>query len=688
MTIRLPRRIYDLAGLALLSLVGAAALGGVALNRGEHVNAAWILLATVCWFVLGYRVYSRFIADRVLGLDDGRATPAEVNDDGRDYVPTHRMVVFGHHFAAIAGPGPLVGPVLAAQLGYLPGLVWLLVGSVLGGCVQDFVVLFCSMRRNGKSLGQIAREELGVVGGFTALVGVLAIMVILLAVIGLVVVKALADSPWGTFTIAATIPIALLMGVYMRFWRPGRVDEASLVGGVLVLASVWAGGLVAHSPTLAPWFTFDAKTMALLLIAYGYAASTLPVWLLLAPRDYLSTFVKIGTVGLLGVGILAARPDMALPPVTPFFYTGMGPVWAGSPFPFLFVTIACGAVSGFHALIASGTTPKLIRKESQARLIGYGAMLTEAFVAVMALLAASVLSPGVYFAMNSPTALVGSTPAAAVATISGWGFPLTELDMQSITQAVGEKTLFARTGGAPTLAVGMARIFGSLTGGRALDLWYHFAIMFEALFILTTLDAGTRVGRFMLQDLLGHAWEPLGRVSWGPGVLVTSAMMVGAWGWFLLQGVMDPLGGINSLWPLFGISNQMLAAIALCVATTVLLKMGRGRYAWVTGVPLAWLAVTTLTAAWEKITAANPRVGFLADAAQLRLRQAGVDPTEAARLDRLIFNDRLDAGMAVFLASVVVVILCAAVVTWWRIATGRVEAVPSEAPYVPSRFSA
>jgi carbon starvation protein len=688
MILRIPRRLLGLAGWGGSSFLGASLLGGVALGRGEPVNAAWILVAAVCIYLIAYRWYSRFIALRVLGLDDGRATPAEVHDDGKDYVPTHRWVVFGHHFAAIAGPGPLVGPVLAAQLGYLPGLLWIVVGGVLGGCVQDFVILFASMRRDGRSLGQMARQELGPVAGYTALVGVLAIMVILLAVIGLVVVRALAESPWGTFTIACTIPIAILMGLYMRYWRPGRVEEASLFGLVGIVLAVVAGGWVAQIPALAAWFDLSPTLLAVLLIAYGYLASTLPVWMLLAPRDYLSTFVKIGVTAALALGILAVRPGMQMPAITEFAFSGAGPVWAGDLFPFVFITIACGAISGFHSLVSSGTTPKLISRESDARLVGYGGMMMESFVAVMAMLAACVLSPGVYFAMNSPPALLGQGPEAAAGVITGWGYPVTAAEMQGLAEEVGEETLWSRAGGAPTLAVGMARIFSSLTGGRWLDLWYHFAIMFEALFILTTLDAGTRVGRFMLQDLLSHRFPRLADHTWWPGVLGTSAAVVGAWGYFLYQGVVDPLGGINSLWPLFGIANQMLASIALVVATTVLVRMGRARYAWVTGLPLAWLVATTQTAGFQKIFSSEARVGFLAQAADLQAKLAA-GAVEAARVfdtRQMIFNYYLDAVVAAAFALVVWVVLAAAAGTWWRLGRGPQPPPSTECPYVPSRL--
>jgi len=648
--------------------LGTLAAGVVAMARGEAIGAVWVVIAALATYAVAYRFYSAFLAARVLSLDDRRQTPAVRLNDGRDFVPTNRWVVFGHHFAAIAGPGPLIGPTLCAQFGYLPGTIWIIVGVVLGGAVQDFFILVGSLRRDGKSLGQMAREEIGVLGGFAALIGVLLIMIILMAVLGLVIVNALKGSPWGTFTVGATIPIALVMGSYMRFLRPGRVGEATIWGLALVLAAVVAGRWVGENPGLAPLFTFSARTLAWMIIGYGFAASVLPVWLLLAPRDYLSAFIKIGTIGALAAGILVFQPQLAMPPLTRFV-DGTGPIFAGKIFPFAFITIACGAISGFHALVASGTTPKLLQRESDARMIGYGAMLMESFVAVMAMVAAAVLQPGVYFAINSPAGVVGATAEHATATISEWGFPVTVREVQALADDVGEQSLLARTGGAPSLAVGMAHIFANSLGGKTvMALWYHFAIMFEALFILTTMDAGTRVGRFMLQDFLGHFWEPLGRTSWGPSVLITSAGMVGAWGYFLYQGVVDPLGGINSLWPLFGISNQLLAAIALSVATTLVIKAGRGRYVWTTLLPLTWLLSVTLTAGYQKIFSPDRRIGFLTHATLLsdQLVAGQVAADRLAETRALIFNDRLDAAVTALFMGLVIVIVVDSLREWYR----------------------
>jgi carbon starvation protein len=672
----------------VVALVGAGALGAIALARGEPVNGLFFVVAGGATYLVAYRFYSAFIAARVLTLDATRATPAERLDDGRDFVPTNRWVVLGHHFAAIAGPGPLVGPTLAAQFGYLPGTLWLVAGAVLGGCVQDFVILFFSLRRDGRSLGQIARDEVGRRAGLLTMVSVLAIMIILLAVVALVVVNALKHSPWGAFTLALTIPIALLMGVYMRYWRPGRVMEASAIGLVLVLFAVVAGQWVAQSPQWAPWFTLTGKALAVAVIVYGFAASALPVWLLLAPRDYLSAFIKVGVVLALAAGILLVRPEIQMPALTRFV-DGSGPVFAGALFPFCFITIACGAVSGFHALIASGTTPKLLMRESDARLVGYGSMLMESFVGVMAMVAACALEPGVYFAINSPAGIVGATAAEAAATISGWGFPLDPLAMDRLAASVGEATLLNRTGGAPSLAVGMAHIFsGTIGGERLLGIWYHFAIMFEALFILTVLDAGTRVGRFMVQELGGRYIPGLARTRSWTSTLVTSGVIVGAWGYFLYQGVLDPLGGINSLWPLFGIANQILASVALVVATTILIKMGRTRYLWVTLVPMAWLVTVTLTGASQKLFHDDPRIGFLAQARSLeqRIAEGRVPEAKLAETRHVIFNNRLDAGVTGFFALLILLLLAEAATEWYRILTGRRTAALSESPYVRTRW--
>jgi carbon starvation protein len=672
-----------------VSLVAAFALAGIALNRGEPINSIWVVLAAVCTYLVGFRFYGKFIATRVMMLDNARATPAERLRDGHDFVPTNKWIVFGHHFAAIAGPGPLVGPVLAAQFGYLPGTLWIIAGCVLGGAVQDSIILFSSVRRNGKSLGQMAREEIGKVGGWTALVTVFLIIIILLAVVALVVVNALKGSPWGTFTIAATMPIAVFMGLYLRYWRPGRVLECSLIGFGLVVLAILGGEWVAHSALLAPWFTLSGVALALAVVIYGFFASALPVWLLLAPRDYLSTFVKLGVVFMLAVGILLVRPPLHLPALTRFV-DGTGPIFAGKIFPFCFITIACGAISGFHSLISSGTTPKIIAREWHIWPVGYGSMLLEGFVAVMAMIAACALQPGVYFAVNSPAGMVGATAEAAVATVSGWGFPVTTQEMERLSREVGELTLFYRTGGAPSLALGMAEIFAKSGGGRAIvGFWYHFAIMFEALFILTIIDAGTRVGRFMLQDLLGHFWKRGGRTGWMPGIILTSALVVLAWGYFLYQGVVDPLGGINSLWPLFGISNQLLAAVALCLATTILLKMHGPKYMWIPCLPLAWLVVVTFTAAYQKIFSPFPRVGFLA---QARALQAALDAgqiavAKAAETKALIFNARLDAVVCAVFIVLVAAILFDSLQLWIRLLRGKCAAELYDAPFVQSTLN-
>ena len=668
-----------------IACLGAGAVGSIALNRGESVNAVWFILAAVCVHAIGYRFYSAFIAAKVTVLDASRATPAERYNDGRDFVPTNRWIVFGHHFAAIAGPGPLIGPTLAAQFGYLPGTLWILIGAVLGGCVQDFVILYCSVRRDGRSLGQMAREELGPIGGAVALIAVMAIMTILIAVLGLVVVNAMRHSPWATSTVVATIPIAILVGLYMRRIRPGRVLEGSLIGLALLLASVFAGGWINQHPVMHNWFDFGGPVLALMVIAYGFAAAVMPVWLLLAPRDYLSTFMKVGTIVGLAIAIIVMDPQVRMPALTRFV-DGTGPVFGGTLFPFVFITIACGAISGFHSLISSGTTPKLLANEADARFIGYGAMAMESFVAIMAMVAACMLDPGVYFAINSPAGITGATVAEAAMNISSWGFPVSVEQMQTLATKMGETTLFARTGGAPSLAVGMASIFASALGSGLLAVWYHFAIMFEALFILTTVDAGTRVARFMLQDLLGNLYRPLARTSWYPSVLLCSALVVAGWGYFLYMGTIDPLGGINSLWPLFGIANQMLAAIALCVGTTIIVKSGRARYAWVTAMPLIWLVIVTSSAAWEKLFSPELRVGFLAHAADLETRLASMAAGQTAQTARLIFNDRLDAALTAFFLIATWVIFFETVRVCYAVLQGRTCPQLSETPHVPSRL--
>ena len=683
------KRLLQIVIWTAVAALGAVALGTIAFHRGEPINATWFVLAAACSYLVAYRLYSAFIAAKLLALDNTRATPAERRDDGRDFVPTNKWVLFGHHFAAIAGPGPLVGPTLAAQFGYLPGTLWLIAGAAFAGCVQDFVILFCSIRRDGKTLGEMARDEVSKRGGLIAQLAVLTIMIILLAVVALVIVNALKSSPWATFTLAMTIPIALLLGVYLRYFRPGRVLEASLIGVALVLFVVVAGQWVADSPYLAKVFTLGGVTLAFAIIAYGFAASALPVWLLLAPRDYLSAFIKAGAIFSLAAGILLVRPQVLMPPLTRFV-DGSGPVFAGKIFPFCFITIACGAISGFHSLISSGTTPKMIQREGHARFIGYGAMLLESFVGVMAMVAACAMTPGVYFAINSPASIVGATPEAAAATISSWGYPLSGATMTGLAHAVGEQTLLNRAGGAPSLAVGMAQIFSSTIGGdRLLSIWYHFAIMFEALFILTVLDAGTRVGRFMVQELGGRVWKPMGRMNWMPGILLSSALIVGAWGYFLYQGVVDPLGGINSLWPLFGIANQLLAAVALVVATTILLKMGRLKWIWVTLLPMAWLVIITMTASFQKIFSANARIGFLsqANAMVAQLAAGKIPGAKIADTQRLIFNLRLDAVVTAVLAGMILVLLVEALGQWYAILSRGKEPVLQETPYVATQWA-
>jgi carbon starvation protein len=671
----------------LIAILGASAVGGIALNRGESINALWFITAALCVYAIAYRFYAAWIAATVLVVDQTRATPAERLDNGRDFVPTNKWIVFGHHFAAIAGPGPLVGPTLAAQFGYLPGTLWLLFGSVLGGCVQDMVTLFLSTRRNAKSLGQMARDELGPLGGTAALIGTFFIMIILIAVLGLVVVNAMKHSPWATSTVAATIPIAMIVGLYMRHLRPGQVLEASALGVTLLLLSVAGGGWIDGSETLRGLFDHEGLTLAWWVMAYGFAAAILPVWLLLAPRDYLSTFMKLGTITLLAVAIVVLQPDVKMPAVTQFI-DGTGPIFGGKLFPFVFITIACGAISGFHALISSGTTPKLLTNERDIRMIGYGGMVLESFVAVMAMIAATVLDPGVFFAINSPAGVVGKEAATAVATIASWGFPVSVEQMQTLASQMGETSLFARTGGAPSLAVGMASIFGSAFGEGLLALWYHFAIMFEAIFILTTLDAGTRVGRFMLQDMLGNIWPKMGETSWAPSVMLTSALVVAGWGYFLYIGVIDPNGGVNILWPLFGIANQMLAAIALCVATGILVKSGKFNHAWVTGLPLLWLIIITSTAAWQKITSDDIRIGFFAAANDLsdKLATGTLPPEKAAIAPQLIFNLHLDAWLTLFFVA----LLWTIVFDMLRVCSLHLAGKPvrplTEVPHSPSQL--
>ncbi|AIM17115.1 carbon starvation CstA family protein [Neobacillus sedimentimangrovi] len=670
-------------GIATLGAVGFAI---IALNRGESINAIWLLTAAVSVYAISYRFYSKFIAQKVFQLDDQRKTPAEIHNDGKDYVPTNKWVLFGHHFAAIAGAGPLVGPILAAQMGYLPGTIWIVVGVVLAGAVQDFVILFGSMRRDGKSLGEMIKDEMGKVTGLIAMIGILGIMIILLAVLALVVVKALVGSPWGMFTIAATIPIAILMGVYMRYIRPGRVGEASLIGIVLLVLSLIFGQTVAETPALAKMFTFSGEAIAIMMIIYGFIASVLPVWLLLAPRDYLSTFLKIGTIVGLALGILIVSPNLEMPAMTKFI-DGTGPVFAGNLFPFLFITIACGAVSGFHALVSSGTTPKMIETESHARPIGYGAMLMESFVAVMAMIAACVLTPGVYFAINSPAALIGIDVTSAANAVSSWGFTVTPQVLETLAKDVGESTILSRTGGAPTLAIGMAVIFSNVIGGKALmAFWYHFAILFEALFILTTIDAGTRVGRFMIQDIIGTAYKPFAKTDALLPNIIATTLCVTFWGYFLYQGVIDPLGGINTLWPLFGIANQMLAGLALLLGTTILFKMGKKAYVWVTLVPTTWLLIVTMSAGWQKLFHEDPKIGFLSHA---KIFKEAYDngkilaPAKtAAEMKQVLINDYVDAALCAIFMLVVVVVLFSALRIWYQVLSGK-KLPLYETPYVP-----
>jgi len=657
--------------------LGTGSIALLAWSRNEPVSALWIVVAAVCVFAVAWRFHSAWLVARVLTVDEMRATPAVVHEDGRDYVQTNRWIVFGHHFAAIAGPGPLVGPVLAAQFGYLPGMLWILIGATLGGAVHDSIILFCSVRRRGKSLAQMVREEVGPFAGILALVSIIAIMVILLAVLALVVVKALAESPWGLFTIAATMPIAVLMGLGMRYWAPGRLGLVSLCGFFGLLCAV-AGGQWLHGTPLAGWLTLQGTTLAWWIMGYGFVASVLPVWLLLAPRDYLSTFMKLGTVAMLGLAIVILAPMLRMPAVTRFI-DGSGPVFAGPLFPFCFITIACAAVSGFHSIVASGTTPKMLARESDIRFVAYGGMITEMVVGIMALIAAATLEPGQYFAIN-----MKGDVATVTQQVTALGFPVTADQMQDLATSVGEITMVGRTGGAPTFAVGMAHMFAGVIGSKAaLALWYHFAIMFEALFILTTIDAGTRVGRFLIQDLLGYFWRPLGETRSTAGNWIGSAAFVTAWGWFLYQGVVDPLGGVNSLWPIFGVANQLLAVIALALGTTVLIKMGRKRYLWVPLLPLAWLLAVTMTAGWMKIFSADPRLGFLSQAAVLEGKIAGGGASaQLAEWHRLVFSNRVDAVVTGTFLVLVALVVLSSVRTWVALLAGRRAADLREEPYV------
>lgn len=677
-------------GWGLLALLGAGSLGYIALNRGEQINALWIVVAAVCVYLIAYRYYGLYIASRVLAVDGSRMTPAVRHNDGLDYVPTDKKVLFGHHFAAIAGAGPLVGPVLAAQMGYLPGMLWLLAGVVLAGAVQDFMVLFVSTRRDGRSLGELIKSEMGPVAGVIALVATFMIMVIILAVLAMIVVKALTHSPWGTYTVAFTIPLAIFMGIYTRYLRPGRIGEVSIIGLVCLVFAIVSGGWVAESETWAPYFDFDGVQLTWMLVGYGFVASVLPVWLLLAPRDYLSTFLKIGTIVGLAIGILVTQPTLQMPALTQFV-DGTGPVWAGDLFPFLFITIACGAVSGFHALISSGTTPKMLANENQACFIGYGGMLMESFVAIMALVSACVIDPGVYFAMNSPLAVLApagtaDVVASAAAVVSGWGFQITPETLTRIAGEVGEQSIISRAGGAPTLAVGMAYILhGALGGLMNVAFWYHFAILFEALFILTAVDAGTRAARFMLQDLMGVISPSLKRTDSLPANLLATALCVLAWGYFLHQGVVDPLGGINTLWPLFGIANQMLAGMALMLCAVVLFKMKRQAYAWVALLPTSWLLICTLSAGWEKTFSDNPKLGFLAIANKFQaMIDSGAIPAQytESQLAQLVFNNRLDAGLTLFFMAVVVVLAFFSLKTALK-ALQNPQPTANETPYQP-----
>lgn len=683
-------RVRTIVVWSAVALVGAVCWAVLALSRGEDVSALWILFAALSSYAIAYRFYSRFIAKKVLEVDDTRATPAERLDNGVDYEVTDRRVLFGHHFAAIAGAGPLVGPVLAAQMGYLPGTIWIIVGVILAGAVQDMVVLFLSMRRDGKSLGQMVREEIGVIGGTAALIAVFAIMIIILAVLALVVVNALAESPWGVFSIGLTIPIALFMGFYLRYIRPGRVLEVTVIGVVLLLLAIIGGGWIDQTG-LADTLTLSKESLVVALVVYGFVASILPVWMLLTPRDYLSTFMKIGVIVLLAVGLVIAAPTLQADAITSFATDGDGPVFAGKVFPFVFITIACGALSGFHALIASGTTPKMIQKESHVRMIGYGGMLMESFVAISALIAAVVIDQGFYYAMNAPAGATGGTPEGAAAFVSQLGFTLSPGDLTAAAASIEESTIISRTGGAPTLAFGLSQIFSDAFGGGLRAFWYHFAIMFEALFILTAVDAGTRVGRFMLQDTIGNVWTRFGDVSWRPAAWAASAVTVGAWGYFLWIGISDPLGGINQLFPLFGIANQLLAAIALTLCVTLFIKHGKVKYAWVPGIPLAWDLIVTMTASWQKVFSDNPAIGYFAQADRYRTaRDSGevlAPAADASQMDQIIRNSTTNGVIQATFALLVIVIVANAVVIWVRaIKAGSLPT--TEVPHTPSQIVA
>lgn len=680
------RLVKNLMLWILIGIIGTGSLIMLALHQGEHINAIWIIVAALCIYTVAYRFYSLFIVKKVFELDDNRMTPAVRYNDGLDYVPTNKWVLFGHHFAAIAGAGPLVGPILAAQMGFLPGTLWIIIGVIFAGAVQDLMVLFISTRRNGRSLGEMAKQELGLFAGIVAMLGALGVMIIILSALALIVVKALADSPWGTFTIAATIPIAIFMGLYIRFFRPGKIAEISIIGFVLMMLAIVYGEHIANNPIWGPFFTLRGTELTLILVIYGFIASVLPVWLLLAPRDYLSTFLKIGVILGLAIAIIFATPDLKMPAITSFIH-GSGPVFSGSLFPFLFITIACGAVSGFHALVASGTTPKLIERESQIRMIGYGAMLVESFVAIMALICACILEPGVYFALNSPMALIGNTVEQAASVISSWGFVISPDALTDIAKSIGEKSILSRAGGAPTFAIGMANIITDLFNTKfMMAFWYHFAILFEALFILTAVDAGTRACRFMVQDLAGVALPKLAKTNSWIGNLIGTAIAVFGWGFFVYQGVIDPLGGINTLWPLFGIGNQILASMALILGTVILFKMKKQHYAWVLIIPTVWLFVTSMAAGWQKIFASNPNIGFLAQASRFNIAfeqgQLIAPAKSLADMQTIILSNQINATLCGFFMLVTVIILVAAYINIRRALASPVPTV-HEAEYQP-----